>query len=83
MQTLKVKPDLMCLNIMLDLYGKQGFIKQAVQIFDSLKDYDLKPDTVTFTIMIDMFCKSGNIDVSYHKANIIQFRLLKKYLNKW
>uniref|UniRef100_J3MKR7 Caspase family p20 domain-containing protein n=1 Tax=Oryza brachyantha TaxID=4533 RepID=J3MKR7_ORYBR len=48
-------------NTMIDLYGKAGRLKDAMDMFMGMPDYGVTPDTCTFNTMINIFGLHGNV----------------------
>ncbi|TVU02795.1 hypothetical protein EJB05_51689, partial [Eragrostis curvula] len=56
------KPKLVATyNTMIDLYGKAGRLKDALDMFVDMPAHGVMPDTYTFNTLINIFGLSGNI----------------------
>ncbi|EAZ03822.1 hypothetical protein OsI_25951 [Oryza sativa Indica Group] len=48
-------------NTMIDLYGKAGKLKDAMDMFMGMPDYGVAADTCTFNTLINIFGSCGNV----------------------
>uniref|UniRef100_A0A0E0LKF4 PROP1-like PPR domain-containing protein n=1 Tax=Oryza punctata TaxID=4537 RepID=A0A0E0LKF4_ORYPU len=48
-------------NTMIDLYGKAGKLKDAMDMFMGMPDYGVMADTCTFNTLINIFGSHGNV----------------------
>ncbi|XAR72479.1 hypothetical protein NMG60_11019124 [Bertholletia excelsa] len=67
-------PDRVSYNILIDGFCREGQLRMAFNILNSMERLDLEPDGVTYTTLIDGLCKQGRLD----QANGILGLMMKR-----
>ncbi|KAK1395437.1 hypothetical protein POM88_014493 [Heracleum sosnowskyi] len=57
-----LSPDILMYGILIDGLSKDGQLKKAENLFESLPSKGLKPNVKTYTMMIKTFCQEGLLD---------------------
>ncbi|GKV05353.1 hypothetical protein SLEP1_g17377 [Rubroshorea leprosula] len=57
-------PDSVAYSILLDGFCKHGYIKEALKLFQALKDSGLQPNIISYNVLIDCMCEAGQLEVA-------------------
>eukprot|EP01018_Ginkgo_biloba_P000501 Gb_29077 [translate_table: standard] len=58
--------DAISWNAMIAGYGKHGFVKEALQLFEQMKKTGIKPDQITFIGLLSACNHAGLVDEGWH-----------------
>lgn len=63
LKSLKLKPDLITYNIVLDILGRFGRVDKMIHEFSSMKEAGISPDVISYNTLLNSLKKVGRVDM--------------------